>query len=66
MARASSRAPDMAGAPWPSDDPQVYRIVVASFDKSVEPNEELKVEQILSQVLSAIDTTLRTLNVNFT
>ena len=47
------------------DNPQVYGIVVTSFDKSVEPNEELKVEQILSQVLSATDTTLRTLDVCF-
>ena len=49
-----------------SDNPQVQGIVVASFDKSVEPNEELKVEQIFSQVLSATDTTLRTLDVHFT
>ena len=41
--------------------------VVASFDnKSVKPNEELKVEQIFPQVLSTTDTTLRTLNVRFT
>ena len=32
-----------------------------SISKSVEPNEELKVEQIFPQVLSTIDTTLRTL-----
>ena len=31
-----------------------------------EPTEELKVEQIFSQVLSATDTTLRMLNVRFT
>ena len=37
-----------------------------SISKSVEPNEELKVEQILSQVLSATDTTLRTLDIRFT
>ena len=37
-----------------------------SISKSVKPNEELKVEQILSQVLSATDTTLRTLDVRFT
>ena len=34
-----------------------------SISKSVEPNEELKAEQIFPQVLSTIDTTLRTLNV---
>ena len=34
-----------------------------SISKSVEPNEELKVEQTFSQVLSATDTTLRTLDV---
>ena len=34
-----------------------------SISKSVEPNEELKVEQIFPQVLSTTDTTLRTLNV---
>ena len=40
--------------------------IVASFDsKSVEPNEELKVEQIFPQVLSTTDTTLHTLNVRF-
>ena len=49
------------------DNPQVYGIVVASsISKSVEPNEELKVEQILPQVLSTTDTTLRMLNVRFT
>ena len=37
-----------------------------SISKSVEPNEELKVEQIFPQVLSATDTTLRTLDVHFT
>ena len=37
-----------------------------SISKSVEPNEELKVEQIFSQVLSATDTTLRMLSVRFT
>ena len=37
-----------------------------SIRKSVEPSEELKVEQIFRQVLSATDTTLRTLNVRFT
>ena len=36
-------------------------IVVLSISKSVEPNEELKVEQIFPQVLSTTDTTLRTL-----
>ena len=36
------------------------------MSKSVEPNEELKVEQIFPQVLSTTDTTLRTLNVRFT
>ena len=40
--------------------------IVASFDKSVEPNEELKVEQIFPQVLSTTDTTLRMLDVRFT
>ena len=35
-------------------------------NKSVEPNKELKVEKILSQALSATDTTLRTLSVRFT
>ena len=39
--------------------------IVASFDKSVEPNEELKVEQIFPLVLSTTDTTLRTLNFCF-
>ena len=37
-----------------------------SISKSVEPNEELKVEQIFPQVLSTTDTTLRTLEVRFT
>ena len=37
-----------------------------SISKSVEPNEELKVEQIFPQVLSTADTTLRTLDVRFT
>ena len=37
-----------------------------SISKSVEPNEELKVEQIFPQVLSTTDTTLRTLDVRFT
>ena len=41
-------------------------IVASLISKSVEPNEELKVEQIFSQVLSATDTTLRTLSVRFT
>ena len=36
-----------------------------SISKSVEPNEELKVEQIFPQVLSTTDTTLRTLDVHF-
>ena len=36
-----------------------------SISKSVEPNEELKVEQIFPQVLSTTDTTLRTLDVRF-
>ena len=40
--------------------------IAASFDKSVEPNEELKVEQIFPQVLSTTDTTLRTLDICFT
>ena len=48
------------------DNPQVYGIVVASFNKSVKPKEELKVEQIFSQVLSTTDTTLRMLDVRFT
>ena len=38
-------------------------IVVLSISKSVEPNEELKVGYVFSQVLSTIDTTLRTLDV---
>mgnify|MGYP005822444947 CR=1 FL=1 len=37
-----------------------------SISKSVEPNEELKAEQIFPQVLSTTDTTLRTLDVRFT
>ena len=37
-----------------------------SISKSVEPNEELKVEQIFPQVLSTTDTTLRMLDVRFT
>ena len=37
-----------------------------SISKSVEPNEELKVEQIFPQVLSTTDTTLCTLDVLFT
>ena len=37
-----------------------------SISKSVEPNEELKVEQIFPQVLSTTDTTQRTLDVRFT
>ena len=37
-----------------------------SISKSVEPHEELKVEQIFPQVLSTTDTTLRTLDVRFT
>ena len=37
-----------------------------SISKSVEPNEELKVEQVFPQVLSTTDTTLRTLDVRFT
>ena len=37
-----------------------------SISKSVEPNEELKAEQILSQVLPTTNTTLRTLDVYFT
>ena len=37
-----------------------------SISKSVEPNEELKVEQIFPQVLSTTDTTLRPLDVRFT
>ena len=37
-----------------------------SISKIVEPNEELKVEQIFPQVLSTTDTTLRTLDVRFT
>ena len=41
-------------------------IVVLSISKSVEPNEELKVEQIFPQVLSTTDTTLRMVNVRFT
>ena len=41
-------------------------IVAFSISKSVEPNEDLKVEQIFPQVLSTTDTTLRTLNVRFT
>ena len=36
------------------------------ISKSVEPNEELKVEQIFPQVLSTTDTTLRTLDIRFT
>ena len=36
------------------------------ISKSVEPNKELKVEQIFPQVLSTTDTTLRTLDVRFT
>ena len=36
-----------------------------SISKTVEPNEELKVEQIFPQVLFTIDTTLRTLDVCF-
>ena len=40
-----------------------YRGLIVAFliSKSVEPNEELKVELIFSQVLSTTDTTLRTL-----
>ena len=41
-------------------------IVVLSISKSVEPNEELKAEQIFPQVLLATDTTLRMLDVRFT
>ena len=41
-------------------------IIVLSISKSVEPNEEQKVEQIFSQVLSATDITLSTLDVHFT
>ena len=37
-----------------------------SISKSVEPNKELKAEQIFPQVLSTTDTTLRTLDVRFT
>ena len=37
-----------------------------SISKSVEPNEELKVEQIFPQVLSTTDTTLHTIDVRFT
>ena len=37
-----------------------------SISNSVEPNEELKVEQIFPQVLSTTDTTLPTLDVRFT
>ena len=37
-----------------------------SISKSVEPNEELKAEQIFPQVLSTTDTTVRTLDVCFT
>ena len=37
-----------------------------SISKSVEPNEELKVEQIFPKVLSTTDTTLRMLDVRFT
>ena len=37
-----------------------------SISKSVEPNKELKVEQIFPHVLSTTDTTLRTLDVRFT
>jgi hypothetical protein len=37
--------------------------VAFSISKSVEPNEELKVGLMFSQVLSITDTTLRTLNV---
>ena len=40
--------------------------VAFSINESVEPNEELKVEQIFPQVLSTTDTTLRTLDVRFT
>ena len=40
--------------------------VAFSINKSVEPNEELKVELIFSHVLSTTDTTLCTLNVFFT
>ena len=36
------------------------------ISKSVEPNEELKVEYIFPQVLSTTDTTQRTLDVRFT
>ena len=41
-------------------------VVAFSISKSVEPNEELKVELIFSQVLSTTDTTLRTLTFHFT
>ena len=37
-----------------------------SISKSVEPNEDLKVEQIFPQVLLTTDTTLRTLDIRFT
>ena len=37
-----------------------------SISKSVEPNEELKIEQIFPQVLLTTDTTLRTLDIRFT
>ena len=41
-------------------------IIVLPISKSIEPNEELKVEQIFPQVLSTRDTTLRTLDIRFT
>ena len=41
-------------------------IIAFLISKSVEPNEELKVEQIFPQVLLTTDTTLRMLDVRFT
>lgn len=41
-------------------------VVAFLISKSVELNEELKVELIFSQVISNIDITLHTLNVCFT
>ena len=54
------------GVPWAFITHKYRGSQQFSISKNVEPNEELKAEQIFPQVLSTTDTTLRTLDVRFT
>ena len=54
------------GVPWAFITHKYRGSQQFSISKNVEPNKELKAEHIFPQVLSTIDTTLRTLDIRFT